>query len=154
MKSLNKFVRHFVKNQFWVFTAAFDYALAVFLIRTDAFFEHPPLRWIILSYLDDPLVCAIIFGVATYTLTVALWDLSWFRAGPIVAGLNVAMWILFGMAFWQHSIQVGGDSLYPAFCFITAVRVLIYAATGNHKSGQVISEQLKELKKAGNKGGG
>ncbi|MCH4171937.1 MAG: hypothetical protein LKF36_12000 [Lactobacillus sp.] len=158
MKSVNKFIRHYNKNQFWIFTALLDYALAVFLLQSNSFFDHPPIRWVILSYLDDPLSCAIIFAIATYTFTVALWDISWFRAGPIVAGLNTALWLLFGVAFLQHDQQIQNWGFYASICFITAVSILSYGATGGeHRNRQSdtreIKKKLDEIRKAGNKGG-
>lgn len=154
MKSLKKFIRHYNKNQFWIFTALLDYALAVFLLQSNVFFDHPPIKWVVLSYLDDPLSCAIIFAIATYTLTVALWDLSWFKAGPIIAGLNVALWLLFGMAFLQHDQQAQSWGFYASVCFIVATSVLSYGATGgSQRILEDLKRQLNKLKKEKTGGG-
>ncbi|MCH4170657.1 MAG: hypothetical protein LKF36_05450 [Lactobacillus sp.] len=154
MKSLKKLIRHYLKNQFWIFIALLDYALAIFLLQSNAFFDHPPIKWVILSYLDDPLACAIIFGIATYTFTVAVWDLSWFRAGPIIAGLNVALWLLFAMAFLQHDQQAQSWGFYASVCFIVAASVLSYGATGgSQRIPEDLKNQLDRLKKEKNGGG-
>lgn len=135
-----RLIKHFIKNQFWFWTAIEDYALVAFFMWSNHFFDYPgspppPMHWDILDKLDDPISIVIITAIATFSLTYAIWDMGWLGAPMIVYSLNFALWSLFAIAFLQRDSSQDIITLYPLISGALALRILSYSVTGLFRGG-------------------
>jgi hypothetical protein len=128
----NKFLYHYKKNQFWLWTAVETYAIAVvFIIQTNFFDLKPPGRTLV-GKLDDPISIFAIAVVGTFAFIYSIWDIHWFYARPIMIGLLVGTWMPFFLGFLIHDIEIG-MFISPGAVLTGGVicRIVSYAFTGD-----------------------
>ncbi|MDB1102807.1 hypothetical protein [Lentilactobacillus parabuchneri] len=128
----NKFLYHYKKNQFWLWTAIETYFIAIVFIIQANFFDLKPPGHSVVTKLDDP---SAIFGIAvvgTFALVYAVWDIHWFYARPLMIGLLIFVWMTFFLGFVIHDLE-RGMLISPGAILAGGVicRIISYAFTGD-----------------------